>query len=342
MDERPDAARRVGRGGRVLRPRQDDHRDVVGHRVLPPVPRRGPADPARRDAHRVRAAALPGRRRRRGPDRAPARPAVPDGRRLGRRAGVRDRRGDAARVDRPDGLRRGRRAHRGAPRRGPGRRGRVGVGRRGGRADRGDPRRGPRDRDPDERGRRPVHRRHRLLRVRREQGVGHPRARRRARATTSPPATRYSDSITDAPMLGVGRPRVRGEPRPGAAPARRSSAAGARCRSSGRCRCSRVARASPRRACVVARRGGARASPGSSSGGAGAAPDAVPHARTHVPASGACDGWPARSSARLSSCRTGRTTESQLHDREGTHAQESPPMGRSTGLVPSRPTPVHA
>ena len=189
MDEDPTHARRAARG-RLLRPRQDDHRDVVGHGLLPPVPRRGPAHAALGPAHRVRAAALPARRRRRGPDGAPARAAVADGRRLGRVAGVLDRRRDAARVDRPDGVRGGRRAHRGAPRGGPGRRGGVRVGRRGGRADRRDPRRGPRHRDPDERGRRPVHGRDRLLRLRGEQGVGHPGARRRSRATTSTPATR--------------------------------------------------------------------------------------------------------------------------------------------------------
>ena len=50
--------------------------------------------------------------------------------------------------------------------------------------------------------------------------------RRRAAATTSADCRAYSDSITDLPLLdAVGLPHG-GQPRPGAAPGRRWSAAG--------------------------------------------------------------------------------------------------------------------
>ena len=63
-------------------------------------------------------------------------------------------------------------ADRRAPCRRPGRRDRVLQRRRGGRADRGDARRRSRRRDPDGRRGRPLHRRDRVLRLRREQGPG--------------------------------------------------------------------------------------------------------------------------------------------------------------------------
>ena len=70
-------------------------------------------------------------------------------------------------------------------------------------ADRRDARRRPGDRDPDGGRRRQVHRRDRLLRLRREQGRGDPRAGRRGTATTSSRCYAYSDSVTDVPMLEV-------------------------------------------------------------------------------------------------------------------------------------------
>ena len=92
---------------------------------------------------------------------------------------------------------------RGAPARRPRHRHRLHVRGRGGRADRRDARRGPRDRHPHgDRGRQ-VHRRHRVLRVRRGEG--------RARSATSPATYgydlagcyAYSDSVTDVHMLEV-------------------------------------------------------------------------------------------------------------------------------------------
>ena len=111
------------------------------------------------------------------------------GHRLGRGDGPRHRPRDAARDRRPAGLRRGRRPDRGAPRRRAGDRHRLQQRGGDGRADRRDARRRPGRRHPDGHRRRPLHRRDRLLRLRREQGRGHaPRSPPRA-ATTSPTAT---------------------------------------------------------------------------------------------------------------------------------------------------------
>src|SRR5665648_1009064 len=52
-----------GQDGRLLRPGQDDHRDVVRDRLLAAVLRRRPDHPPRRPAHRVRPVPLPARPR---------------------------------------------------------------------------------------------------------------------------------------------------------------------------------------------------------------------------------------------------------------------------------------
>ena len=54
---------------------------------------------------------------------------------------------------------------------------------------------------------------HRVLRVRRGEGPRDP-GPRRARATTSTACYAYSDSVTDVPDAGGGRPPARGQPRP--------------------------------------------------------------------------------------------------------------------------------
>ena len=85
---------------------------------------------------------------------------------------------------------------------------RLGVGRGDGRADRRAARRRRRDRQPaGDRGR-PLHRRHRLLRVRREQGGGDPELAER-RGYDLARSYAYSDSITDVHMLeAVGHPHA--------------------------------------------------------------------------------------------------------------------------------------
>ena len=98
--DRPPCPRPAHR--RVLRPGQDDHRQVE-HAGLQPVVLPGRADqPPGRPAQRLRPVRLPRRRRRPRPDGADAGLPVLDGHRLGRRAGQGDRRRDAARADRPD------------------------------------------------------------------------------------------------------------------------------------------------------------------------------------------------------------------------------------------------
>ena len=64
---------------------------------------------------------------------------------------------------------------------------------------------------------RPLLRRDRVLRLRRDQGRGDPRAGRATRATTSTRCYAYSDSATDLPMLVGGRSSLRRQPRPRAA-----------------------------------------------------------------------------------------------------------------------------
>ena len=108
---------------------------------------------------------------------------------LGRADGARHRRRDAAQRRRPAGLRRGGLADRGAPPRRPRRDHRVGLRHRGRRADRRDARRRRRGRHPDGDRRRPLHRRDRLLRLRREQGRGDAAAGRASTTTTWPAAT---------------------------------------------------------------------------------------------------------------------------------------------------------
>ena len=81
--------------------------------------------------------------------------------------------------------------------------------RRGGRADRRDARRRPGDRDPDGDRRRPVHRRDRVLRLRREEGHARSASSPTRAATTSTACYAYSDSVTDVPMLeAVGHPHA--------------------------------------------------------------------------------------------------------------------------------------
>ena len=125
-------------------------------------------------------------------------------RRLGRRHGARDRRRHAAQHRRPARLRRGGHPDRGAPARRPRRRHRLHVS-------------GTEVVEPIgemlgadhviatrlEDRRRQVHRRDRLLRVRRGEGPRDPRAGRASAATTSSGSYAYSDSVTDVPMLEV-------------------------------------------------------------------------------------------------------------------------------------------
>ena len=123
------------------------------------------------------------------------------------------------------------------------RRGGVGIRRGVGRADRPRAGRHPRDGHPDGRRGRQVHRRDRVLLLRRRQGAGDPRAGG-ARGLPLEHCYAYSDSITDLPMLEVvGHPSVVNPDR-----ALRREAAGPRLagagRSPARCRC---ATASPRR-----------------------------------------------------------------------------------------------
>ena len=76
------------------------------------------------------------------------------------------------------------------------------------RADRGARRCGPLPGHPDERGGRSLHRRDRVLLLRRGQGAGRPRHRRR-RGYRLADCRAYSDSITDLPLLeAVGHPTV--------------------------------------------------------------------------------------------------------------------------------------
>ena len=102
--------------GRVLRPRQDHHREVEHAGVLAAVPGRGADHPGRDAAQRLRAVRLPGRRRRPRPDGEDAAVHVGALRRLGRADGARDRRRHAAQHRRPARVRRGGEPDRGAPR----------------------------------------------------------------------------------------------------------------------------------------------------------------------------------------------------------------------------------
>ena len=142
----------------LLRPRQDDHRQVEHPRLLQAVPGRR-ADLARRGAPLgVRPVRLRRRRRRPRPDREDAGVHVDAGRRLGRRDRPRHRRRHPPQRRRPAGLRRGGEPDRGAQGRRSRHRHRLHERHRGGRADRRDARRGHRDRQPARGGRRQVHR----------------------------------------------------------------------------------------------------------------------------------------------------------------------------------------
>ena len=99
----------------VLRPRQDDHRQVELAGVLQAVPGRRPDHPRRDAAVGVRPVRLPRRRRRPRPDGEDPRVHVAARRGLGRRDRQGDRRRDAAPRRRPDRVRRGRLAHGRAP-----------------------------------------------------------------------------------------------------------------------------------------------------------------------------------------------------------------------------------
>ena len=123
---KPDAASRVsvarrrsrapgGPSGRLLRPRQDDHREVERAGLQPAVLRRRPDQPAARAAQHLRAVRLPHRRRRPRPDGEDAGVPLHDGHRLAGRHGARDRRRHPAQHRRPAGVRRGGLADRGAP-----------------------------------------------------------------------------------------------------------------------------------------------------------------------------------------------------------------------------------
>ena len=165
----------------LLRPRQDDHRQVEHDGVQQAVPGRRPHLPPRGAALDVRPVRLRPRRRRPRPDGEDAGVHVHAGRRLGRRHGPRDRGGHAAQRRGTAGLRRGGQPHRGAQARRPRHRDRLHERHRGRRADRRPARRGHRGREPARGGRRQVHRQHRLLRVRRREGQGDRGAGRAAR-----------------------------------------------------------------------------------------------------------------------------------------------------------------
>ena len=110
--------------------------------------------------------------------------------------------------------------HRAAGRRG---RGAVGVRAGGRRADRGDGRCRPLRGDPDGVGGRPLHRRDRLLLLRRGEGDAPPRRSPRSAATGLADCHAYTDSITDLPLLeAVGHPVVVNPDR-GAAPGGRGA-----------------------------------------------------------------------------------------------------------------------
>ncbi len=103
--------------GGVLRPRQDDHRQVELPGVQQAVPGRRPDHPRRDAALGVRPVRLPRRRRRPRPDGEDPGVHVSARRGLGRRDRQGDRRRDAAPRRRPDRVRRSRLADGGAPRR---------------------------------------------------------------------------------------------------------------------------------------------------------------------------------------------------------------------------------
>ena len=147
----------------------------------------------------------------------------------------RDRRGDAARHRRPAGLRRGSRPDRGAPAGRPRDRDRLEQRRRRRRADRRAARRRPGRGDPHGGRRRPLHRRDRVLRLRREQG-GRVRELAAAGGYDLADCYAYSDSITDLPMLeAVGHPTA---VNPDRALRKAAPSAAGRCASSpARCRC---------------------------------------------------------------------------------------------------------
>ena len=185
---------------------------------------------------RLRAVRLPRRRRRPRPDGADAGATCPRCAPAGTSSRSGDRRRDAARDRRPAGLRRGRRPDRGAPRRRPRRRHRQPSG-----AEVVEPIGEMLGADrviahPDGRRRRPLHRRDRVLRLRREQGRGDARAGRGERLR--PRRLLRLQRLHHRPADARGRrPPVRRQPGPRAAQGGASSAAGRCSTSPGRSRC---------------------------------------------------------------------------------------------------------
>ena len=268
----------------LLRPRQDDHRQVEHAGVQQAVPGRRPDLAARGAALGVRPVRLPRRRRRPRPDGEDAAVHVAAVRRLGRRDGQRDRRRHPAQHRRPARVRRGGQPDRGAPPRRPRRHHRVHVRRRGGRADRRDARRRPGDRDPDGDRRRQVHRRASSYYAYAEEKAAAIRELAdAASATTSTRCYAYSDSVTDVHMLEVvGHPHAVNPDKELRRVAAAHGLAGPGLRQAGRaahagCRSRPPSRRSPRSPSAAS--SPSAACSGSTPAGAGSAPD-----RAHGPA----------------------------------------------------------
>ena len=175
--------------GSVLRPRQDDHREVEHARVQPRVPGRRSDLPRCGAAVGVRTVRLPRRRRRPRPDGEDAAVHVAAVCGLGRRDGQGDRRRHPAQHRRPPCVRRGGEPDRGAPPRRPRRHHRLDQRVGGRRADRRDARRRQGDRDPDGR-------RRTASTPARSASTPTPRTRRRRSATSPASAATTSTGAT--------------------------------------------------------------------------------------------------------------------------------------------------
>ena len=245
------AADRPPRGSsrRVLRPRQDDHRQVERAGLQPAVLRRWAHQPPPRAAQRLRAVRVPGRRRRPRPDGEDARVPLQDGHRLARRHRARDRRRHAAQHRRPAGLRRGRLAHRGAPPGRPRRHHRLGVrarrwSSRSGSCSASTPSSPPSCRSTRTAGTPARSTSTPTPRTRRPRSRSSPSAA----ATTSSRSYAYSDSITDVHMLEiVGHPHAVNPDKELRRVAREQAVAGAGLRPPGRARRADAAARAPER-----------------------------------------------------------------------------------------------